>query len=197
MIGAALPRPEDSEAGGGRPEAGERMWNALPSTRWLGWLVVAGLAEAGLAVWSQGRLDPAAWGKPLHLNPRGQRPQLHRATPAWRQTSESSGLDRAPHPREGRLEFPRPLVTHTYGYCMKTTVMIDDAVFQQARVHAARQGRSLSAVLTESLRAYLRTGSDRAGPAPALQIPVYGGSSGRGSPGATPAELAALRDDGR
>jgi plasmid stability protein len=88
-------------------------------------------------------------------------------------------------------------VTHTYGYCMKTTVMIDDAVFQQARVHAARQGRSLSAVLTESLRAYLRTGSDRAGPAPALQIPVYGGSSGRGSPGATPAELAALRDDGR
>jgi plasmid stability protein len=80
---------------------------------------------------------------------------------------------------------------------MKTTVVIDDAVFQQARVHAARQGMSLSAVLSESLRAYLRSGSDRAGPASALQIPVYGGGSERPSPGATPAELAALRDDGR
>ena len=80
---------------------------------------------------------------------------------------------------------------------MKTTVVIDDAVFQQARVHAARQGMSLSAVLSESLRAYLRSGADRTGPAPTLQIPVYAGSGGRESLGATPADLAALRDDGR
>ena len=85
---------------------------------------------------------------------------------------------------------------HTYGYCMKTTVVIEDTVFQQARVHAARRGMSLSAVLSESLRAYLRAESDRTAPTSPLRIPVYAGEQ-RISNATTPEELAALRDDGR
>lgn len=76
---------------------------------------------------------------------------------------------------------------------MRTTLVIDDAVFSAAKRRALEAGMTLSDLTTQALRSALREAS---GPQPASRflMPVHGGGTIRET---TPAELAALRDDGR
>jgi len=76
---------------------------------------------------------------------------------------------------------------------MRTTLVIDDAVFAAAKRRAVEAGVTLSELTTRSLREALRPRASAAA-ASRFFIPVHGGEIARET---TPAELAALRDEGR
>lgn len=56
---------------------------------------------------------------------------------------------------------------------MRTTVSIDDELLRQAKVEAARSGRTLSDVVTDALRVLLARQEERG---TAVALPVFGGS---------------------
>lgn len=56
---------------------------------------------------------------------------------------------------------------------MRTTVSIDDALLQQAKVEAARRGRSLSDLVGDGLRLLLHRPVEAR---PPIDLPVFGGS---------------------
>ena len=72
-------------------------------------------------------------------------------------------------------------------------MVIDDAVFVAAKRRAVEAGLTLSELTTRSLREALRPRASAAA-APRFIMPVHGGGMKRET---TPAELAALRDEGR
>jgi len=76
---------------------------------------------------------------------------------------------------------------------MRTTLVIDDAVFAAAKRRAVEAGLTLSELTTRSLREALRPRVS-AEEATRFFMPVHGGGIVRET---TPAELAALRDEGR
>ncbi|HWH30918.1 MAG TPA: hypothetical protein VNU26_18505 [Mycobacteriales bacterium] len=58
---------------------------------------------------------------------------------------------------------------------MRTTLNLPDALAQQAKEHARAQGRTLTSLVEEGLRAVLRAGADER----QVQLPVYGTGTGR------------------
>ena len=74
--------------------------------------------------------------------------------------------------------------------CMRTTVDINDALLQAAKSQAARDRRSLKAVIEQALREFLSQGG-RAG-APGPPIPVFRGQGVQ--PGVDLTDSAALED---
>ena len=75
---------------------------------------------------------------------------------------------------------------------MRTTLLIDDKVFKDAKQAAAARGTTLSEMVTRTLREAL---AEKPAPSAPFSMPVYG-TPGAG-PGHSPADLATLRDDGR
>lgn len=76
---------------------------------------------------------------------------------------------------------------------MRTTLIIDDEVFKNAKKEAAVRGKTVGELVTQALREVL---AERQAPKqPPFSMPVFG-QAGRG-PGHSPKELAALRDEGR
>ena len=73
---------------------------------------------------------------------------------------------------------------------MRTTVTIDDQVFRDAKQQAAREGRSLSDLITESLRA--RLSLRHAGSEDPYRVVTYG--HGGPLPGIDITNNAAVRD---
>lgn len=74
---------------------------------------------------------------------------------------------------------------------MRTTIRIADALYRRTKAEAASTGRTVSAVIEDSIRLALRRGSN----ADALDVPdlpVYGGSGVR--PGVDLSDPSALRD---
>lgn len=59
--------------------------------------------------------------------------------------------------------------------CMRTTLNLPDALVEQAKATAARNGRTLTSLVEEGLRAVLQ-----APPAPGrVDLPAYGSGEGR------------------
>lgn len=56
---------------------------------------------------------------------------------------------------------------------MRTTVSIDDALLRQAKVEAARRGRSLSDLVGDGLRLLLHRPAEAP---PPVDLPTFGGS---------------------
>jgi plasmid stability protein len=54
---------------------------------------------------------------------------------------------------------------------MKTTLNIEDALMRQLKVEAARQGRTMTRMVEEALRAYLEPTT--AGPKPLRPLPTF------------------------
>lgn len=79
---------------------------------------------------------------------------------------------------------------------MKTTLMIDDAVLRQAKQHAAAKDTTVSELVNQSLRAYLHPRVGASGGDHPFVMPVYRPAQERAC-SVSPAELAALRDEGR
>lgn len=72
---------------------------------------------------------------------------------------------------------------------MRTTLQLDDDLIAQAKISAARTGRTLSQVIEDALRTVL---ADRPAPAAArVSVPT---SAGRPRPGVNLDDGAALRD---
>lgn len=76
-----------------------------------------------------------------------------------------------------------------YGLAVKTTLNLDDELLRQAKEEARRRGTTLTAVVTDGLRAVLA--EPATGPQPfTLQLPVM---TGRG-PAVDPADRDAVHD---
>ncbi|MST33447.1 ribbon-helix-helix protein, CopG family [Acidimicrobiaceae bacterium USS-CC1] len=78
---------------------------------------------------------------------------------------------------------------------MRTTVRLDDELYRQAKVRAARSGRTVASVIEDALRVGLQVAARAAGPSP--RLPTFGA---RGPlPGvdltSNAAVLAAMDDD--
>lgn len=58
--------------------------------------------------------------------------------------------------------------------CMRTTLNLPDALVEQAKATAAREGRTLTSLLEEGLRAVLQDRAAR----PAVLLPAYGAGTG-------------------
>jgi len=58
--------------------------------------------------------------------------------------------------------------------CVRTTLNLPDALVEQAKATAAREGRTLTSLLEEGLRAVLQ---DRASSGP-VTLPAYGSGTG-------------------
>lgn len=56
---------------------------------------------------------------------------------------------------------------------MRTTVNLDDELLRRAKERAARQGRTLSEVVSDALRVSL---AEQAGPHREVTLPTFGGS---------------------
>jgi len=78
---------------------------------------------------------------------------------------------------------------------MRTTLIIDDAVFAEAKERAARRGKTLSDLVTLSLREFLREGPEERAAPSRFVMPVFGVSGE--TVGLSPREIATLRDEGR
>ena len=78
---------------------------------------------------------------------------------------------------------------------MKTTLMIEDAVFRRVKERAAATDTTISDLVTQSLRFYLDSLGSRAQGAQAFSMPVFQGQ-GKAAFSISPALLAELRDDG-
>jgi hypothetical protein len=76
---------------------------------------------------------------------------------------------------------------------MRTTLIIDDYVFKEAKRRAVDSGITLSELTTMALREVLRE-RDAAGRRGAFAMPTHGSGTRRTIP---PDEIATLRDDGR
>ena len=77
---------------------------------------------------------------------------------------------------------------------MRTTVNLDDELLRRAKERAARQGRTLSEVVSDALRVLL---AEQAGPRREVTLPNFGGSGLR--PGVDLEDkdaLASLLDEG-
>lgn len=74
--------------------------------------------------------------------------------------------------------------------CMRTTIRLDDQLLRDAKAHAARTGRTLTAVIEDALRAALsrRTQADER-----PELPTFRGSGGL-QPGVDLSNNAALLD---
>jgi len=75
---------------------------------------------------------------------------------------------------------------------MRTTLIIDDHVVQEAKRRAAERGITLSTLTTQALRDALHKARQPAGTR--FSMPVYGSESLRDTP---PSRLAGFRDAGR
>ena len=73
---------------------------------------------------------------------------------------------------------------------MRTTIRLDDALLADAKVLAARTGRTLTSVIEDALREALARGR-RGTPSPGLVLPTH---SARLAPGVDLADSAALLD---
>lgn len=76
--------------------------------------------------------------------------------------------------------------------CMRTTLILEDSVFQKAKKRAVEVGTTLSDLTNSALRHFLAEQPLR-DEAPFV-MPVFGGG---GKCHQTPAELSKLRDEGR
>jgi hypothetical protein len=82
---------------------------------------------------------------------------------------------------------------HMYEY-MRTTLVLDDQVFRRAKREAFGAGVTLSDLVNTALRSYLLRGSARPPEKESFSMPVFGDPVPVHQ---SPAELAALRDEGR
>jgi hypothetical protein len=80
---------------------------------------------------------------------------------------------------------------------MKTTLLIEDSLLKKAKEQAAARDSTVSELVNQSLRAYLAASQVPAGEARSFSMPVFGPPSSVSAVTVSPAELAALRDDGR
>lgn len=80
-----------------------------------------------------------------------------------------------------------------YAY-MRTTLVLDDQLFRRAKREAGAAGTTLSEIINTALRKHLLAGQSKKEPVTPFSMPVFGESSPLHQ---TPAELAALRDEGR
>lgn len=78
--------------------------------------------------------------------------------------------------------------------CMRTTLVLDDQVFRRAKREAVGAGVTLSDLVNTALRTYLLRGSGRPPEKGSFSMPVFGDPIPVHQ---SPAELAALRDEGR
>lgn len=78
--------------------------------------------------------------------------------------------------------------------CMRTTLVLDDQVFRRAKREAVGAGVTLSELVNTALRSYLLRGSARPPENRSFSMPVFGDPVPVHQ---SPAELAALRDEGR
>lgn len=76
--------------------------------------------------------------------------------------------------------------------CVRTTLNIDDDLMRDAKAAAARNGRTLTAVVEDALRAALRR-TQSAPDQPRAQLPTFRGEGGL-MPGVELDDNAALRD---
>ena len=67
---------------------------------------------------------------------------------------------------------------------MRTTIVIDDHLFDQARRASQAAGRSMSDLIGEALRDLLARSAQPAPPPPAFRMPVFGdsGATARNEP---------------
>lgn len=73
---------------------------------------------------------------------------------------------------------------------MRTTIRIDDALYRDVKAMAARQGRTIGAVIEDALRAQAQRIDDAGEVAP---LPVFEGGTGV-LPGVDLSDAASLRD---
>lgn len=77
--------------------------------------------------------------------------------------------------------------------CVRTTIRLDDQLLRDAKTHAARTGRTLTAVIEDALRAAL--GHAESPPDVAFTLPVFRPEGARGlQPGVDLSDSAALLD---
>lgn len=77
--------------------------------------------------------------------------------------------------------------------CMRTTIRLDDELLRDAKVHATRTGRTLTALIEDALRAAL--GRSERMPDEAFSLPVFRPAGGRGlQPGVDLSDSSALVD---
>lgn len=77
--------------------------------------------------------------------------------------------------------------------CVRTTIVLDDRLFREAKRRAASRGVNLSQLLDEALRAWL---AEPDTPAPKFEVITYGEAAGRTHH--EPADFArALEDEDR
>ena len=79
-----------------------------------------------------------------------------------------------------------------YAY-MRTTLVLEDGLFKKAKKEAVAAGTTLSAVMNTALRKHLLGGGKKEGKTSFL-MPVFGEEKPLHQ---TPAQMAALRDEGR
>jgi len=79
---------------------------------------------------------------------------------------------------------------------MKTTLIIEDTILKKAKEQAAARDTTVSELVNQSLRSYLHAASAASVQSRPFSMPVFGQAASR-AVGASPAELAELRDDGR
>ncbi len=78
--------------------------------------------------------------------------------------------------------------------CMRTTLVLNDQVFRHAKREAANTGKTLSDVVNTALRQHLFSDRQSEAGRERFSMPVFGEPAGIHQ---TPAQLSALRDDGR
>ena len=76
---------------------------------------------------------------------------------------------------------------------MRTTLVLDEQLFRKAKKEAVAAGTTLSEMVNAALRKYLMGGGKKEGKTSFL-MPVFGEEKPLHQ---TPAQLAALRDEGR
>ena len=72
---------------------------------------------------------------------------------------------------------------------MRTTITLDDELFRSLKLHAARTGRTIGAIVEDALR---QAFASRPPEEPVRSLPTYGGSGLL--PGADLADSRAIRD---
>jgi len=78
--------------------------------------------------------------------------------------------------------------------CMRTTLVLDDPIFEKAKKKSAEMGMTLSELTTVALRDFLFVRSAPAGNRKRFLMPVVGEAENVYQ---DPQELARLRDEGR
>ena len=79
--------------------------------------------------------------------------------------------------------------------CMRTTLIIEDPLFREAKQKAAASGTTLSELMNSALRRFLfAPAGNSPGKTEKFSMPVFGEQEALHQ---TPAQLAELRDEGR